>query len=138
MRSASQNLREALARPPEPSVFESRRSHADEMTRALADRDRQLAEVQREADERLALIDQLTKEAEDRLTALDQTTAEAERLQQTLMEVMQDHEAIAAENEQLRIAAQERLELLEANDRAYQHFKATVRGRLAEITDMIV
>lgn len=108
------------------------------MTLALADRDRQIAEIQHEADERLALIDQLTKEAEDRLAALDETTAEMERVQGILMEMAEDHEVIAAENQQLRVAAQERLELLRANHREYEHFKATLRGRLADVTDMIV
>lgn len=89
------------------------RAHADEMAGALADRDRRAAELQCQADERLAVIDRISREA---ATLSAQLTA------------------TAAENEQLRKAAQERLELLEANDREYARFKALLAAKLAELS----
>jgi Sulfotransferase domain len=88
------------------------RALADDLAGALADRDRRASELQRQADERLAVIDRISREA---ATLSAQLTA------------------TAAENEQLRNAAQERLELLEANDHAYAHFKSQLTAKLAEL-----
>jgi hypothetical protein len=114
VRAAMSDLRDVLDRTPDRSTAGAARAHAEEMSRALADRDRSAAELRRQADERLAVIERVTRDAEDRLTALQQTTAAAEALRE--------------ENEALRRAAQERLDLLHANARAYAELEAQVKA----------
>lgn len=110
---------------------------ADEMTYALAERDRQAAEVQREADQRLALLETVDAEANDRLRIMEELTHEIERLTAEIGALRRDQESLVAENAELQKAAAERLALLEANEAAYSEFKAILRGRLAEVRDML-
>lgn len=98
---------------PALGVRDLRRAHAEELAGVLADRDRRASELQRQADERLAVIGRIGREAAELAAQLA---------------------IAAAENEALRKAAQERLELLEANDREYARFKALVAKKLAELT----
>lgn len=110
---------------------------ADEMTYALAERDRQAAEVQREADQRLALLETVDAEANDRLRIMEELTHEIERLTAEIGALRRDQESLVAENAELQKAAAERLALLEANEAAYSEFKTILRGRLAEVRDML-
>jgi hypothetical protein len=103
-------------------------AQAETMTAALADRDRRAAELQRQADERLALIARITKEAGDRLTALEQTTAAADALRTEVAHLTNRLTALAAENEVLRSAAEERLALLQTNAQAYAALEAQLQS----------
>ena len=134
-RAAAATVRYRLAARAQEAPAETR--FADEMTRALAERDRQVAEVQHEADERLELLETVNAEADDRLRVMEEMEREIERLAAEIETIRRDQEGLASENEELRQAAEDRLALLEANDAAYNEFKQIMRGRLAELVDML-
>lgn len=110
---------------------------ADEMTRALAERDRQVGDIQREADERLELLELVNAEAGERLRVMDEMEREIERLASEIEVIRRDQEGLAAENEELRSAAEARLALLEANEASYREFRQIMRARLTELMDML-
>jgi flagellar biosynthesis/type III secretory pathway chaperone len=137
VRAAMHDLRVALDGSSTAARGDGDRAHADELAGALAERDRHAAELQRQADERLSLIETVSREAADRLAALHETTAAADALREHVARLSAELSALSAETEQLRAAAHERLELLQANDRAYADFKALLRTRLAELSALV-
>jgi chromosome segregation ATPase len=137
IRAAMAELRAALDGSPEGARTAAGRAHAEELARALAERDRRSEHLQRQADARSAVIGELSREAAERLAALQETTAAAQALREDVTRLSGELSALSAETEQLRAAAQERLELLQANDRAYAEFKALVRARLAELSALV-
>lgn len=114
VRSASAELRAALGGAGVPDAQPVRPA---EIMRALAERDRRAAQVQHEADQRLA--------------ALEHVSAECALLRAQI-------EALTAENQLLQATAKERLSLLEKNERAHGRYKAALKARLQDITDSIV
>jgi chromosome segregation ATPase len=120
LRDAVRELRDTLDRTSNVAHRSGNRAHAEEMSLALARRDRDAAELRRHADERL--------------TALQQTTAAVQALRDEVARLTGHLAAVSAENEQLRRAAQERLELLEANERAYAEFRAQLQTRFADLS----
>jgi len=124
VRAAAAALRAALERdaalPPSASA---ERSPAHELTLVLAERDRRHAALQREADERLALLERVTQAAEERLRIIAE---QGERIQQVEAELL----AVQA-------AADERLALVDANHLAHTEFRAALRGRLRDLLDAL-
>jgi hypothetical protein len=113
------------------------RRFADEMTHVLAERDRQMADIQREADDRLALLETVNAEAAERLAVMEEMEREIARLAAEIDLIRRDQAEMAAQNMALQLAAEDRLALLRSNDAAYHEFKTIMRGRLAELMDML-
>jgi hypothetical protein len=124
VRAGAQALRAALG-PPTEGTAESTppASAVSEMTLALETRDRERQHLQREADDRLNVIT-------EQLERIHQLDEELHALRVT-------RDALLAEVEVVRAAADERLTLLESNHRAYAEFRAELRDRLRDLLDEV-
>lgn len=137
VRAATEDLRAVLDGAGPVAAAQPVPVRAAEMVQALAERDRKAASVQREADERLAALEHVSREASNRLAALHETTAEVARLQRHVEELSAQLDAMRTENQELRAAAKERLDLVVKNERAHARFKAVLKARLADISDSL-
>jgi len=119
-------------------------SAAQLMANVLAERDRNLAVLQHEADERYALLEETTRqmleterEAEARLALIDELTTEMEQLRAETDARDALIQSLSTQLEGIGTAAAERLGLLESNEAHYRDFRVELRGRLFDLLNLI-